>query len=208
MLVFIDDSGDPGFKLDKGSSHFFVISAVLFDDNLEAEKTAVAIKELRRELKFGDNVEFKFNKSKRLVREKFLSAVNPFSFKIRCIVIEKGIIYSDELRRNKKHFYAFAIKTLLKYSGEEIKNAKIKVDGSGDREFKRNFLTYLRRELNTKDKCVLEHCKLVDSKGNVLIQLADMIAGAIRRSYSKDKTDKDIYKGIIKKHITSEWKFK
>ena len=27
--------------MDKGSSHFFVISAVLFDDNLEAEKTAV-----------------------------------------------------------------------------------------------------------------------------------------------------------------------
>lgn len=208
MLVFIDDSGDPGFKMNKGSSRFFVISAVLFDDNLEAEKTAVAIKELRRELKFGDDVEFKFNKSKRLVRERFLSAINPYSFKIRCIVIEKEIIYSEELRRNKKRFYAYAIKKLLENNGNEIKNAKIKVDGSGDREFRRNFLTYLRRELNTKDRCVLEHCKLVDSKGNVLIQLADMVAGAIRRSYSKDKTDKDVYKCIIKKHITSEWKFK
>lgn len=67
MLVFIDDSGDPGFKLDKGSSHFFVISAVLFDDNLEAEKTAVAIKELRRELKFGDDKEF-FNISTQRVK--------------------------------------------------------------------------------------------------------------------------------------------
>ncbi len=38
MLVFIDDSGDAGFKLGKGSSEFFVISAVIFDDNLEAEK--------------------------------------------------------------------------------------------------------------------------------------------------------------------------
>ena len=142
------------------------------------------------------------------MREKFLSVINSFDFKIRCIVIEKKIIYSDELRRNKKLFYAYAIKTLLKYSGEEIKNAKIKVDGSGDREFKKNFLTYLRRELNTKDTCILEHCKLVDSKGNVLIQLADMVAGAIRRSYSEDKTDKDVYKGIIKRHITNEWKFK
>lgn len=32
MLVFIDDSGDPGFKLDKGSSRFFVICSVIFDD--------------------------------------------------------------------------------------------------------------------------------------------------------------------------------
>ncbi|TSC88726.1 MAG: hypothetical protein G01um10145_752 [Microgenomates group bacterium Gr01-1014_5] len=26
MLVFIDDSGDAGFKLEKGSSRFFVIA--------------------------------------------------------------------------------------------------------------------------------------------------------------------------------------
>lgn len=26
MLVFIDDSGDPGFKLDKGSSHFLLLA--------------------------------------------------------------------------------------------------------------------------------------------------------------------------------------
>jgi hypothetical protein len=62
-LVFIDDSGDPGFKLGKGSSDFFIISAVIFDDTLEAEKTALAIKTLRRELGFSDKVEFKFNKS-------------------------------------------------------------------------------------------------------------------------------------------------
>ena len=47
MLVFIDDSGDPGFKLAKGSSAIFVISCVIFDDELEAEKTSVAIKEVR-----------------------------------------------------------------------------------------------------------------------------------------------------------------
>lgn len=208
MLVFIDDSGDPGFKLEKGSSHFFVISAVLFDDNLEAEKTAVAIKELKRELGFVEDVEFKFNNSRKIVRERFLSVVNTFNFKIRCIVIDKRIIRSDELRTNKKSFYAYAIKMLLKHNGNEISNARIKIDGSGDREFRKNFLTYLRRELNSNTKCVVENCRLVDSRGNVLVQLADMVAGAIRRSYSDDKTDKDIYKGIIQKHITSEWRFK
>ena len=40
MLVFVDDSGDPGFKIGKGSSPVFVISCVIFDDDLEAEKTA------------------------------------------------------------------------------------------------------------------------------------------------------------------------
>ena len=36
MLVFIDDSGDPGFKLGKGSSLIFVIGCIVFDDELEA----------------------------------------------------------------------------------------------------------------------------------------------------------------------------
>ncbi len=53
MHVFIDDSGDPGFKLNKGSSSHFVIAMVIFDDELEIEKTAVAIKELKRKLKFS-----------------------------------------------------------------------------------------------------------------------------------------------------------
>jgi len=33
MLVSLDDSGDPGFKLGKGSTPCFVIAVVIFDDN-------------------------------------------------------------------------------------------------------------------------------------------------------------------------------
>lgn len=207
MLVFIDDSGDPGFKLDRGSSSFFVISAVIFDDFLEAEKTALAIKELKRELGFPDAVEFKFNKSRKEVRERFLQTVNPSQFRIRSIIVEKSLIRSDELKQNKKSFYAFIIKLLLKHSGQEILNARIKIDGSGDREFRRNFLSYLRREVNSTERHILDHCKLADSKENVLIQMADMIAGSVKRSYG-DKMDKHTYNTIIKKHITDEWKFK
>ena len=139
MLVFIDDSGDPGFKLDKGSSEFFVISAVIFDDNLEAEKTAIAIKELKRKIGFPDSVEFKFNKSSKKVRKQFLQTIKPFDFKIRSIVINKKIIYSYELKNNRNSFYSYAIKSLLKYSNASILNASIKIDGGGDRNFRKSF---------------------------------------------------------------------
>lgn len=46
MIVFIDESGDAGFKIGKGSSTFFVISLIIFDDELEAEETALRIKNL------------------------------------------------------------------------------------------------------------------------------------------------------------------
>jgi hypothetical protein len=208
MLVFIDDSGDPGFKLGKGSSRYFVISLLIFNDELEAEKAAIAIKELRRELQFPDNMEFKFHKSSEKTREYFLNQIKQFSFSIRSLVIDKSLIRSDELKNNKSSFYSYAIKMVLKYNDGEILNAKVKIDGSGDRIFKRNFLTYLRKELNMNNKKIMKNCRLVDSKDNVLIQMVDMIAGSIKRSYEGSKSDKLKYKEIIKKHITDEWMFK
>jgi hypothetical protein len=207
MLVFIDDSGDPGFKFEKGSSRFFVISLVIFHDELEAEKAAVAIKELRRELGFPNSVEFKFNKSRRKIRERFLQTVNPFDFRIRSLVIDKQLIYSNELKNNKNSFYSYAIKQALKHS-KSVLNAKIKIDGSGDREFRKGFQSYLRRELNSHQRKIMRNCRLVDSKGNVLVQMADMVAGSIRRSYDTSKTDSRVYKKIIQKHIEDEWRFK
>lgn len=150
MLVFIDDSGDPGFKLEKGSSRFFVIAMIIFDDELEAEKTAIAIKELKRYLKFPDGVEFKFSKSSKNTRTKFLQTINLYKFKIRSLVIDKSLIRSRELRMNKDSFYGYAIKTALKYSDDSILEAKVRIDGSGDRVFRRSFLSYLRKQLNTK----------------------------------------------------------
>jgi len=208
MLVFIDDSGDAGFKLNKGSTEYFVISAVIFDDNLEAEKTAVAIKELRRNLKFSDKVEFKFNKSRRDVREKFLQVANKFDFRIRSLVVDKKIIRSDELKNSKDSFYSYMIKTLLKYNNATIFDASIKIDGSGDRVFRRSFISYLRKQLNSRQTKIIKQCRLVNSKNNVLIQMADMIAGSIRRNRDIKKNDHAVYRNIIKKHIEDEWPFK
>ena len=97
---------------------------------------------------------------------------------------------------------------VLQYSADEVLSAHVKIDGSGDRVFRRNFLTYLRKHLNSQQRKVMKNCKLVDSKDNVMIQMADMIAGAIRRSYETEKKDNETYKRIIKKHITNEWRFK
>jgi len=105
MLVFIDDSGDPSFKLAKGSSRVFVIALVIFEDELEAEKTSIAIKELRRRLKVSDLFEFKFNKANKTFRNSFLNTVKNFKFKIRAIVVKKEIISSRYLRTAKENFY-------------------------------------------------------------------------------------------------------
>lgn len=208
MLIFIDDSGDPGFKIDKGSSKTFVICCVIFDDELEAEKTAVKIKEFRRKLKFSDFYEFKFNKSSKKIREGFLKTVIDCKFRFRAIVMPKDIIISEELKNSKESFYNYTIKMVLKHSFGTIKNAKIRLDGHGNRIFRRELLTYLRKHLNTKERKIIENIRFRDSKQDVLVQLADMIAGSINRTFDKDKTDKRVYWDIIKKRKEDLWIFK
>ena len=145
MLVFIDDSGDPGFKLDSGSSRFFVIACIVFDDNLDAEETALKIKRLRKSLKWRDEHEFKFNKATKQVRIEFLKTVNDCSFRIRAIVADKSLIRSNDLRKNKNLFYNYMIKEVLSKSDGSIKNASIRLDGHEDRAYKQAATTYFRQ---------------------------------------------------------------
>jgi hypothetical protein len=204
MLVFIDDSGDPGFKIEKGSSQFFVIALIIFDDELEAEKMAVAIKELKRKLHFSDSSEFKYYKSRPSVRLDFLSTIRQFHFRVRAITVNKDLIYSRELQNKKEAFYAYFIKSVIKCSNGTLVNAKIKIDGSGGREFRQQFQVYLRKELNSGDFKIMKNCKFVDSKSNVLIQAADMVAGAVRRKYEKEENEP---LSLLGAHIDDIWDF-
>lgn len=207
-LVFIDDSGDPGFNIKKGASSHFVIACVIFNDELIAEETALVIKKYRREVGFPDTVEFKFAKSRNEIKKGFLKVVNKFDFDIRAIVVDKKIIRSNELKKSKDSFYNYFIKQVLLHNKGALVNSKIRLDGHGDRYFRRNLTTYLRRELNSREKKVMKNMRLVNSKQNVLIQMADMVAGAIRRSYDPNKKENKSYRRIVKSKIKDCWEFK
>ena len=209
MLVFLDDSGDPGFKIKKGSSPCFVIALVIFDDHLEAETCAVEIKKLRRELHLSDQFEFKFSKCSAVFRKAFLTRVVSYKFRVRAIVMRKDAIYSAELRESKESFYRYAIRMVLQHSFGTIKKARLKMDGHEDREFRRELQAYLRRQLQVSREGdpILEDVRIVDSKNNVLIQLADMVAGTLRRHAEEEKKDAIEYRTILQKRIEDVWNF-
>ncbi len=204
MLIFIDDSGDPGFQLGKGSSPVFVIALVIFDDNLLAEETAVALKKVRRELGFPDSMEFKFHKSREGVKHKFLETASTFAFRIRAIVVEKNKIRSNFLRTSKDSFFNYVIMQVLKNNSGKIKNAKLRVDKRGEKRIRDELRAYLSRELDNKNNHIFTDLKFVDSKENILVQLADMTAGCIS-SYYKGQ-NKDLFK-ILNKRIEDIWEF-
>lgn len=206
MLVFIDDSGDAGFKLEKGSSKHFVIACVIFDDNLDAEETALKIKWLRRELHWRDDHEFKFNKTNKQIRLAFLNEIKGCNFRVRAIVADKSIIRSPELRSNKNKFYNYMIKEVLSKSEGSIKNGSIRLDGHEDRAYKKAATTYFRQQANPRGG-VIKDMKFVNSKSDSLIQLADMVAGAILRTTQTGKTDSNDYLKIIQKRVEDIWHF-
>src|SRR5687767_11655174 len=102
MLVFIDESGDPGFKLSRGSTPVFVTSMVVFRDRDEARRTQELIANLRRELQIEP--EFKFNKSSYDTRDAFFHAIRNCSFQVRFVVVRKEVIRSENLRTKKESF--------------------------------------------------------------------------------------------------------
>ena len=196
MLVFIDDSGDPG--LGARSSPVFVIALVIFDDNLVAEETALAIKKLRRELKFPDTVEFKFHKSRLPVKRKFIETVARYPFRVRAIVVEKTKIRAKGKGADKETFFNHIVMTVLKQTNRTVRNAKLRFDKRGERRMRNELRTYLSRELDNKVKNIFTDLKFVDSKKDNLVQLADMIAGCIAAYY---KVSNKEFLSVMRKRV-------
>lgn len=207
QLIFIDDSGDPGFRLKQGSSQVFVIALVIFNDYLEAEKASLAIKELRRKLKVSDYYEFKFNKTNRKFRNEFFTAVKDFKFRIRAIASEKQVIHSPRLRSEKEDFYNYTIMQVLKNNGGKIQNAKLRFDKRGEKSIRNQLRVYLSNRLDNKNSKIFHDLKFVDSRQNTLIQLADMAAGSIFSCFTGK--DKSYLQGLEKAgRVEDIWEFK
>lgn len=203
MLVFIDESGCPGFKLGKGSTPHFVAAMVRFADYGEAERASAAIRRTRDLL--GVKPEFKFAKCCDHFRDAFFETVAEFDFRVRAIVVEKARVYSANLRGDCDSFYNFFVRSMLKYDNGTLRGASVKIDGSGDREFKRALAAYLRRHVGPGK---IGKVAFADSKGDNLLQLADMCAGAIARSYrAGDRPNADRWRRMLKPKTEDVWEF-
>jgi Protein of unknown function (DUF3800) len=65
--------------------------------------------------------------------------------------------------------------------------ATVVIDGSSTKEFRSKFSRYLKENTNADQaKRYISKVKVVRSSGNNLVQLADMICGAVARSISRD----------------------
>ena len=202
MLVFMDESGDPGFRLGKGSSPVFAVAMVIFTGADAAQATAERVASLQREL--GVKPEFKFSKASDDIRDKFFRGIVGCPFIVRAIAVKKRTIRSDNLKEHKDRFYNYFVKQMMKYDGGILSRASVRIDGSGERVFRRELRVHLSRALGDRIKDV----RFSDSRSDPLIQLADMCAGAIARSRREDRPDAARWLRQLQPRVEDIWDFR
>lgn len=203
MLVFIDESGDPGFRVDAGATPVFVLAMVMFPDDAAAAATMRAIAEFRQRHRFRS--ELKFNKTNDDLRDAFFASVAAQPFQLRGLVVQKERIHSLHLQTDKGRFYNFFLGKMLRFDNGRLQDAKIVIDGSGDRDFKREMRAYLDRHVRDG---AIRKVGFKDSKNDDLVQLADMCAGAIARSYRRDRDRAGRWRDMLRRRIDDIWDFR
>lgn len=136
MLVFIDESGDSGLKIEEGSSRYFTVALVVFEDREEATACDQRIELLKRELGWQDG-EFHFKRNSERIRLSFLQAVAPYNFFYYGIVINKDPkkLWGEGFR-DKHSFYKYACGLVFENAKEKLQNATVVIDESGDLDFR------------------------------------------------------------------------
>ncbi len=195
MLIFIDESGDPGLKIGQGSSKFFIVALVVFEENDEAVACDQRIELLKRELGWGSKDEFHFKNNSNKVREAFLMAVSPYSFFYYGIVMNKTQLWGDGFR-DKRSFYKYSCSLVFENAKEKLTNAIIVIDESGNKDFRQQLQRYLKGKMNDSNK-VIKKIKMQRSTGNNLLQLADYVAGVINRSIGGKRKEANKFRKMI-----------
>lgn len=185
MLVFVDESGDAGMKLGAGSSGFFVITAILFEEHDEAHRCDGRINEVRAELGLGEHFEFHFSKCKTVVRKRFLQAAAVFDFFYLAAVVDKAKLRNPAFQK-KESLIKYASGLVFENAKPFLGNATVVIDASGSKDFRNQLSRYLkRRAKNQHGQALIKRIRTSRSRGDNLIQLADMVSGAVWRSFTR-----------------------
>jgi hypothetical protein len=196
MLVFIDESGDTGIKLESGSSSaLFIVGLILFDEREAAAHADQRIAELKASLGVAPSFEFHFSKLKASWRELFLKEAAKFEFFYFGVVIDKAAL-SERGFHKPAELYRYACQLVFECARPYFNEVTVVIDGTGTRPFQRELTAYLRKKVNTQGEKKIHKIKLQDSHKNNLLQLADMVCGAVARSFT-EKPDALRYRRLI-----------
>lgn len=182
IKLWIDESGDCGFKFNKGSSKFFVIAIIyLFDEN--ENKIEKTINQLKLKLQLTEDYEFKFSRCRDNFRKEFFKVIAKLPIQYKAIVVDKKKIKPFDLKFQPQQLYCELIRRLLYDNNPPLEKAILIMDEATAKIHHKEFNRVLKKYLS---KNIISKIKQKRSKNNTTIQITDIITGSIFRKYEKN----------------------
>ncbi|MGH2551585.1 MAG: DUF3800 domain-containing protein [Thermomicrobiales bacterium] len=195
MFVYLDESGDCGFKFNQGSSAFFVVSLVITEDPDAIDRAVTAF---RTSLNYRETHEFKFYRTDERRRLELLHEIARMPVRVRTLVIDKRVMTRPHMH-DRDTFYGFVVKLLLRNSFGSIADATLILDESD--KSKRNQQTLasqIRRECTGAGRTA-EIRKVVhrNSRSHGALQVTDMVCGAVMADAKGEGKYLRVIRGIV-----------
>jgi len=190
--MFIDESGDAG--LTGSSSSRFIIAAVVVMNESDAEVISKRINSFKKLKGLSEHYEFKFSKTRKDIIKDLLRYLSNCEYQVFGVVFDKE--KSDYKTYDRYSLYNHVLIELLK--SLPFASVKIIIDGEAGKDYQKSTATFLRRQL--VGKIQIDGLKYANSHSFEELQLADVVAGSINRSFSNLADAKD-YVDIINDKI-------
>jgi hypothetical protein len=181
-----DEAGDISFAFDKGASRYFVVAMIATSspDTLRQVLTNV-----RQDSGLDSRYEFRFHHlSSAKLRQRVLGALAEADFESWAIIADKTALPDSFKVMHRLDFYLYFLTELIQLIPSTKRDDAILIlDEFGSAEL-------LRRELRRfmTVRAIPRHFRKVEvrrSRSEPLIQVADLVAGAILRRDTKDDAD-------------------
>ncbi|GAB4572739.1 MAG: hypothetical protein Fur0017_25030 [Anaerolineales bacterium] len=202
MLTFTfagDESGDASFDFEKGASRHFVIAMIATPspDNLRT-----ALEKTRLDLNLAERYEFGFHKlhSEKLRKKVFVSLAQ-MDFEAWAIVVDKASLGKSFRAMTGLERYLFFVAELIRCIPDEKRlDGTLILDEFGHPNQTKIELKRILKALNIRHG--FRRISIRRSKSEPLIQIADLVAGAIwRRDTHNDTGTFELIEGKVKQLI-------
>lgn len=203
LYLYLDESGDLGFDFfGKKPSRYFTITVMMVQGIENNRKIAKAVKRtVRKKLYKQKRAELKGAKDSIEIKKYFLKLIQPVSFGIYSLTLNKKRVY-DNLTRKKDRVYNFIARKVLDVIPFDNASVRIElvIDRSKGKHEIREFNEYLVHQLSgkidPKIPLFIEHHR---SHEDLSLQAVDLFSWGIFRKYEKkDNEWFDVFKEKIR----------
>ena len=178
---FIDECGNFGFDFSKeGTSNYYILCAVVVDAD-DIDELHTCFDEIKKKNGFrGD--ELKSSKVSDNRRFRIMTQLLPLNFKIVLLIADKRKFYEESpIREYKPTFIKHLNQHLYNLLYRAYPKLDILQDEMGYTEFQQSFAKYIDSIRPGKNLFDEYSFAFVDSKDEVLVQMADFIGGSIAK---------------------------